>query len=193
MAARSATSTTSATRAGNRPDGYYSYQLGDWHVIALNTNIPSDSSTPQGKWLRADLAAHDGQCAVAYMHHPRFSSGPHIGRERLAPLWRILSEYGVSIAIAGHDHIYERFAPLDSKGNPDAEYGIRQFVVGTGGAESYAIEHILPGSEVQSGDAHGVLKVELRPGRYRWTFIPVDAGGFRDAGESPCHVINAVR
>ena len=180
-------------KAGPRPGGYYSYELGDWHVVALNTNIAGDSASPQGAWLKADLAAHSGHCTVAYMHHPRFSSGPHGERERVAPLWNTLAEHGASVVIAGHDHIYERFAPLDTAGHADSEFGMRQFVVGTGGADSYDIKRILEGSEVQSGNAHGVLKLTLLPGRYRWEFIPVDPGGFRDSGESTCHAMNAAR
>ncbi|MEO7455981.1 MAG: metallophosphoesterase [Gemmatimonadaceae bacterium] len=179
--------------AGPRPGGYYSYELGDWHVVALNTNLASDSASPQGQWLRADLAAHAGHCAVAYMHHPRFSSGPHSERERIAPLWNMLVGYGVSVVIAGHDHIYERFSPLDTAGNPDMERGARQFVAGTGGADNYEIKDILPGSGVQSGTAHGVLKLMLFTDHYRWDFIPVDADGFRDSGSSVCHPLLAAR
>ena len=180
-------------QAGAAPGGYYSYDLGEWHVLALNTNIPSDSASPQGQWLRADLDANAGKCTVAYMHHPRFSSGPHDGRRDVAPLWNALAERGVSVVIAGHDHIYERFAPLDTAGRVDTELGMRQFVVGTGGAEAYDIEKVLEGSEVQSGRAFGVLKLTLYPDRYRWEFIPVEAEGFRDSGESACHATHGAQ
>ena len=180
-------------RAGPRPAGYYSYEVGRWHVIALNTNIAIGDSSPQARWLRTDLALNAGRCTVAYMHHPRFSSGPHAERDALVPLWRILARSGVSIAIAGHDHIYERFSPLDADGAPDATNGVRQFVVGTGGAHRYAIAALLPGSEAHSSDTYGLLKLTLLPDRYRWAFMPVDSGGLHDAGESRCHPTHAER
>ena len=180
-------------RAGPRPGGYYSYELGRWHVIALNTNIAIDDSSAQAKWLRADLAASTGRCAIAYMHHPRFSSGPHTEREVLIPLWRIFARWGVNVVVAGHDHIYERFVPLDADGVPDAANGVRQFVVGTGGAHSYEIDTLLPGSEAHSSKTYGLLKLTLLPDRYRWAFIPVDATATHDEGESPCHPTHAER
>ena len=180
-------------RAGPRPGGYYSYELGRWHVVALNTNIAIDDSSAQARWLRADLAASSGRCAIAYMHHPRFSSGPHTEREALIPLWQILARSGVSIVVAGHDHIYERFAPLDADGAPDAASGVRQFVVGTGGARRYEIGTLLPGSEAHSSETFGLLKLTLLPDRYRWAFIPVDATAALDDGESPCHPTHAER
>ncbi len=178
-------------RAGPRPDGYYSYDLGSWHVLALNTAIAIDSGSAQDRWIRQDLDAHLGRCTVAYMHHPRFSSGPHTEQGRIAHLWRVFGRYGVSVAIAGHDHIYERFAPLDAEGHPDSVNGTRQFVAGTGGAERYSFRDIVPGSEAHSGDAYGLLKLTLLPGRYQWEFIPVERDGFRDRGESACRVTHA--
>jgi len=178
-------------RAGPRNAGYYSYDLGSWHVLALNTAIEIDSGSAQDSWIRKDLDAHLGRCTVAYMHHPRFSSGPHLEQGRVAHLWKTLARYGVSVAIAGHDHIYERFAPLDGDGVTDSVNGIRQFVAGTGGAERYTFRDILPGSEAHSGDAFGLLKLTLLPGRYQWEFVPVERDGFRDRGESPCHVTHA--
>jgi hypothetical protein len=178
-------------RAGPRGAGYYSYELGTWHVLALNTIAAVDSASPQLEWLRKDLDAHLGRCTVAYMHHPRFSSGPHTERAMLIPLWKTFARYGVSVVIAGHDHLYERFTPLDADGNADSVSGVRQFVVGTGGADRYAFRDLLPGSEAHSGDAYGVLKLSLDSGKYRWEFVPVERDGFRDRGESPCHVTHA--
>ncbi|MEO8623010.1 MAG: metallophosphoesterase [bacterium] len=178
-------------QAGPRPGGYYSYDLGTWHVISLNTNILIGVGSAQEKWLRSDLAAHLGRCTVAYMHHPRFSSGPHEERDSLIPFWRAFAAYGVSVVIAGHDHLYERFAPLDPDGNPDSLNGVRQFVVGTGGAHRYTLKNILPGSEAHSSDTFGLLKLSLLPNRYRWDFIPVDATGFHDRGESTCRPTHA--
>lgn len=178
-------------RAGPRLAGYYSYDLGSWHVLALNTSIEIDSGSAQDAWIRKDLDANPGRCTVAYMHHPRFSSGPHTEQGRLVHLWKTFTKYGVSVAIAGHDHIYERFEPLDADGKPDSVNGVRQFVVGTGGADRYTFRDILPSSEAHSGDAYGLLKLTLLPGRYQWEFIPVERDGFRDRGESPCHVTHA--
>ena len=127
------------------------------------------------------------------MHHPRFSSGPHTEREVLIPLWRIFARWGVNVVVAGHDHIYERFVPLDADGVPDAANGVRQFVVGTGGAHSYEIDTLLPGSEAHSSETYGLLKLTLLPDRYRWAFIPVDATATHDEGESPCHPTHAER
>ena len=179
--------------AGPRPSGYYSYDLGRWHVIALNTNIAIDDGSAQALWLRGDLTANAGRCTIAYMHHPRFSSGPHTEREALVPLWRILSGRGVSVAVAGHDHIYERFAPLNAAGVADTVNGVRQFVVGTGGAHRYEIGSLLPGSEAHSSEAFGLLKLTLLPDRYRWSFVPVDANALHDEGESTCRPTHAER
>jgi 3',5'-cyclic AMP phosphodiesterase CpdA len=177
--------------AAGPPNGYYSYDIGKWHVLALNTAIAVDSGSPQLLWLHSDLAANVGRCAVAYMHHPRFSSGPHNDRERLIPFWREFQQHGVSVAIAGHDHLYERFAPLDTNGQEDTLAGVRQFVVGTGGAERYTMGKLLRGSEAHSGDDFGVLKLTLLPDRYQWEFIPVNPHGLHDRGESACHVTHA--
>jgi 3',5'-cyclic AMP phosphodiesterase CpdA len=177
--------------AAGPPFGYYSYDIGTWHVVALNTAISVNAGSPQLEWLRADLDANTGRCTVAYMHHPRFSSGPHDDRERLSALWRDFQRRGVTLAIAGHDHIYERFAPLDTNGDPDTLTGVRQFIVGTGGAERYAVLHVLKGSEARSTDDFGVLKLTLLPNRYQWEFIPVHPRGFHDRGESACHPTHA--
>ncbi len=180
-------------QAGPRPGGYYSYELGTWHVIALNTNIAADAGSPQQVWLQSDLDAHLGRCTIAYMHHPRFSSGSHAERDKLIPMWRTFARYGVSVVVAGHDHLYERFAPLDTNGVPDSVNGIRQFVVGTGGAHRSSLGSVLPGSEVHSTDSFGLIRLSLLEGRYRWQFIPVKAKGFRDQGEDSCHPTHAIR
>lgn len=177
--------------AGPRGLGYYSYDLGTWHVLALNTSIPSGPRSPQHEWLRADLDANLGRCTIAYMHYPRFSSGPHLEQELVMPVWRTLVAYGVSVAVAGHDHIYERFAPLDADGTPDSVRGIRQFVVGTGGASRYDVKATMPGSEVLATRTLGVLKLSLLPTRYRWEFIPVRKNGFRDRGDAACRPTHA--
>lgn len=177
--------------AGPRGKGYYSYELGTWHVIALNTAIPIEPGTDQHAWLVRDLDANLGKCTIAYMHHPRFSSGPHEEQAVVLPLWRTFARYGLSVVVAGHDHIYERFQPMDPDGNPDPVHGIRQFVAGMGGASKYSVKRLAPGSEVNSSEGYGVLKLSLLDQRYRWQFIPVPGNTFRDSGVSTCRPTHA--
>jgi acid phosphatase type 7 len=163
--------------------GYYSYDLGDWHVVVLNSNCrPAggcESGSPQQRWLAADLAANPALCTVAYMHHPRFSSGLHGPDTTLAALWTTLSRGGVDVVLAGHDHHYERFAPYQ---------GIRSFVVGTGGRSSYPVLRRLraPRSLVANDRTYGVLRLALESDAYTWQFIPVAGASFRDSGSSGC-------
>jgi len=173
--------------AGPRPGGYYSFDVGPWHVLALNSTIAMHSRSPQGRWAAADLAAHPRKCTLAYMHHPRFSSGPHIRNQGIVPMWRLLDSAGVDVVVSGHDHIYERFAPMHENGERDDARGVRQFVAGTGGAHRYEIEMVVPNSEARSTRAHGVLKLTLYPGHYGWEFVPAAASDFTDAGSGTCH------
>ena len=178
--------------AAGEPDrAYYSYDLGAWHVIALNSNCAQvggcHAGSPQEQWLRADLAANWTACTVAYWHHPRFSSGPHGGARELWPLWQALYDAGADVVLAGHDHLYERFAPQDPAGRADPARGIRQFTVGTGGASHYGVSQIAPNSEVRNGDTFGVLKLTLHPTGYEWEFVPVAGRTFTDSGSAACH------
>ncbi len=129
--------------AGEAGKGWYSYDLGAWHVVALNSNcslVGCQAGSEQEQWLRADLAANGARCTVAYMHHPRFSSGNvHGGSSAVDPLWRALEADGAELVLAGHDHDYERFAPQTASGALDVERGVRQFVVGTGGRPLYVV------------------------------------------------------
>ncbi len=176
--------------AGEPARGYYSYDLGGWHVVVLNSNceeVGCEAGSPQERWLRAQLAAHKTQCSLAYWHHPRFSSGKHGGAPAMAPLWQALHEAGVELAISGHDHDYERFAPQDPAGKLDVARGVRQFVVGTGGKKTHRFNQAEPNSEVRDTGTFGVLKLTLSPGRYEWKFIPVAGQGFTDSGSEACH------
>lgn len=178
--------------AGERDKGYYSYDLGAWHVVALNSNCDEvggcAAGSPQEQWLRADLAAHPAACTLAYWHHPLFSSGAeHGGEPAVRPLWDALAEAGADVVLAGHEHNYERFAPQAPDGRADEAYGIREFVVGTGGAGHYPFGDPLPNSEVRNDDTFGVLALTLRPDGYDWAFVPVSDGAFSDAGSAPCH------
>jgi acid phosphatase type 7 len=178
--------------AGDPKKGYYSYDLGAWHVVVLNSNCGEiggcQKGSAQEKWLREDLAAHPTPCAVAMWHHPRFSSSiEHGNSAAMADFWRALSEAGVDIVLSGHDHDYERFAPQDADGNPDPARGIREFVVGTGGRSFYQFGQRLPTTEARSNTTHGVLKLTLHPDAYDWQFVPVEGGAFADSGSAKCH------
>ena len=175
-------------RAGIPGEGWYSYHIGDWHVVVLNSNcelIACGPGSDQHGWLVADLAASDARCTVAYMHHPRFSSGPHGDYPPVAPLWEALDAAGVELLLVGHDHLYERFAAQAPDGTPDPG-GIRQFTVGTGGYELYPANRVAPNSEVLIDDAFGVLELTLGEGSYDWRFLIVD-GTEADAGSGPCN------
>jgi hypothetical protein len=162
-------------------NGWYSYTLGAWHVIVLNSNCDEvggcGRKSPQWRWLRADLAAHRSRCTLAYWHHPRFSSGAHGSNTAYAPFWNLLARAKADVVLQGHDHHYERFAPLT---------GIRSFVVGTGGRSHYPTLWPRPGSVVRNSTAYGVLRLTLRPAGYDWTFVPVPGSTFTDAGRSSC-------
>ncbi|HEX7290817.1 MAG TPA: metallophosphoesterase [Conexibacter sp.] len=176
-------------RAGRPGEGWYSYALGRWHVVVLNSNcdvVGCGAGSRQQRWLRADLAAHPTRCTLAYWHHPRFSSGLHGSDDALAPLWRTLQRGGADVALAGHDHDYERFAPQDADGRLDRAHGIVQLVVGTGGKSHYPI--LLPQRASRAhASVFGVLRLTLGRGAYRWRFVAEPGVGFRDAGTARCH------
>jgi len=161
--------------------GWYSYSLGAWHVIVLNSNCSEvggcGRGSPQVRWLQSDLAAHPTRCTLAYWHHPRFSSGIHGSDTTYAPFWDILARAKADLVLQGHDHDYERFAPIK---------GIRSFVVGTGGKSHYPTLFPRPGSVVRNGDTFGVLRLTLRASGYDWKFLPAGKGTFTDAGTSRC-------
>ena len=171
--------------AGPAGRGYYSYDLGEWHILALNSAIAAGPGSPQLAWLRADLEASRARCAVAYWHNPVFSSGPNGSQSPMRDVWRVLQEFGVDVALAGDDHDYERFAPQDANGRFDPDRGIRQFVVGTGGAPLYEFASPRPNSEFRAS-VWGVLKLTLKTDAYGWDFIAV-SGVVIDAGSGPCH------
>lgn len=176
-------------QAGPPGTGWYSYDLGAWHVVSLNSNCSlvggCGSDSPQERWLRADLAAHPTACTLAYWHHARFSSGIHGGDTTTDGLWRALQAAGADVVLSGHDHDYERFAPLDPSGRPDAA-GMRLFVVGTGGESLYPFSLPVPGSEVRHASAYGVLKLTLRATGYDWNFLAVSGADFTDTGTATC-------
>lgn len=177
--------------AGERGKGWHSFDVGPWHVVALNSNCAAvggcGAGSEQERWLRADLAESAARCTLAYWHHPRFSSGSVHGSDPVTgDLWRALADGGADVVLAGHEHSYERLAPLDSGGGVDTERGIRSFVVGTGGRSHYGFGVPRVGSEVRNGSTFGVLELALSDDGYRWRFVPA-GGTFTDEGEGRCH------
>jgi hypothetical protein len=174
---------------GDSGDLWYSYDLGTWHIIAVNSEASVDTGSSQEAWLRADLAAHTKPCTLAYWHRPRFSSGStHGSAAYMQPVWQDLYDAGADVVLSGHEHNYERFAPQRGTGAFDAARGIREFVVGTGGAGLYNHEAApLPNSEVFNGTTWGVLKLTLYASSYTWEFVPVAGGAFADRGSGACH------
>lgn len=179
--------------AGDPTTGYYSFDLGDWHIVVLNSNlscavISCAAGSPQEQWLRADLAANTKACTLAYWHHPRFNSGASHGNDiDVAPFWDALYQYNADVILNGHEHVYERFAPQTPSAVADAARGIRQFTVGTGGRSHYTFGTIQPNSEVREGNTYGVLKLTLHSTGYDWQFVPVAGASFTDSGSGTCH------
>jgi hypothetical protein len=167
--------------AGEPGQGWYSYELGAWHVVALNSNCAfvggCGVGSPQLTWLQADLAAHPAECLLAYWHAPRYSSGRHGSLTHTDALWTALVGAGMDVALAGHDHSYERLV-VD---------GVREFVVGTGGRSLYAFDReALPATEVRQDDSYGLLRLDLSKGGYEWEFLPLSPTVFSDAGTGVC-------
>lgn len=178
--------------AGDPTKGYYSYNLGSWHIVVINSNCSKvggcGPNSPQVKWLEGDLAENPAKCTLAYWHHPRFSSGEHGDNPYMKTIWQDLYNAGVDIVLNGHDHDYERFAPMDGDGNADPNKGIREFVVGTGGKNYYPFSGKFDAnSDVHAADVFGLLKLTLNPGSYSWQFLPEPGKSFSDSGSGTCH------
>lgn len=171
-------------------DPWYSYDLGEWHIIALDSECEETKdcvpNSRQGRWLRADLAASQATCTLAMWHVPRFSSGFHGNDKDLDDFWQILYDAGADVIVNGHDHDYERFAPQDPDAVEDRVKGIREFVVGTGGTALRPFEKLAANSELRVASIYGVLKFTLHPSSYEWQFIPTK-GDFSDSGGAHCH------
>lgn len=183
-------------KAGPVGKGYYSYDLGAWHIIVLNTNCAAGglggcaAGSPEEHWLKQDLAQHTNACILAYGHHALFSSGvfrSHAVHPELKALWQDLYAAHADLVLAGHEHSYERFAPQDPDGKLDPEKGIREIVVGTGGRSHDLLGFANPNSEVRDWETYGVLKLALSPASYSWEFIPEAGKTFRDSGSGVCH------
>jgi hypothetical protein len=175
--------------AGDPAKGYYSYELGTWHVIVLNTTCEKAGGcgvgSAQEQWLRQDLIQHPVACTVAYFHIPLWSSGGRASPNAKA-LVTALYQAGAELVLTGHDHTYERFAAQDPDGLPDPN-GVREFVVGTGGANHTSFTTIAANSEVRDATTYGILRLTLQPGGYAWSFVPEPGGLFRDSGSGSCH------
>ena len=175
--------------AGPRDQGWYSFDQGAWHLVALNSNCDRVGCGPgsaQQQWLAADLAAHPNRCTLAFWHHPRWSGGEHGDNPAVGPLVKTLYAAGADLVLAGHDHDYERFAPLDPSGAADLGRGLRQFVVGSGGKSHYRVTPTRH-TEAFTDDTFGVLELTLRPTGYDWSFRPEAGRTFTDHGSTPCH------
>jgi hypothetical protein len=177
--------------AGDPAKGYYSYDLGAWHVVVINSNcgaVSCAAGSPQETWLRADLAASTATCTLAYWHHPRWSSGTtHGSQSMMGPIYLALYDNNADVVLAGHEHNYERFAPLNPSGAVDSARGIREFVVGTGGRSHYPFGSPITGSEVRNNDTYGVLQLTLAATSYSWQFLPEAGKTFADSGTGNCH------
>jgi hypothetical protein len=175
--------------AGDPTKGYYSWNLGSWHIIALNSECSHvggcDSGSAQETWLRADLAAHPNACTLVSWHEPRWSSGEHGDAIQMAAIWDDLAVDHVDVVLAGHNHDYERLPPLDGSGAPAAT-GVQEFVVGTGGKNHYRFAAPPIAGEVRDDTSFGILKLTLHPTSYEWQFLPAPGYVFSDAGSMDC-------
>lgn len=177
--------------AGDRKKGYYSFDLGDWHLIALNSNCKfvggCEAGSPQETWLKADLKTNKKACTLAFWHHPRYSSAVHGNNSGMEAFWQDLYSAGAELVLSGHDHDYERFAPQGLNGKLDPQRGIRQFVIGNGGKSLYPFKTIRANSEVRNNDTYGVLKLTLKPKGYDWEMQSIPGSDFTDKGSALCH------
>jgi Calcineurin-like phosphoesterase len=177
--------------AGTPGQGWYSYELGAWHVIALNSNCSfvggCGPGSPQEAWLRADLKAHPATCTLAYWHHPRWSGGQVTSDADTDMFWQDLFAGNADVVLVGHAHNYQRFAPQNPVGVADPARGIRQFVVGTGGNPNLHPVAPIANTEVTNRDTWGVLKLTLHPRGYDWQFVRAAGGNFTDSGSQACH------
>ena len=177
--------------AGEPGKGWYVYELGAWRIYALNSNCSAiggcGPDAPQTTWLREDLAAHPRRCVLAIWHHARWGTGRHGDADFMDDIWNTLYDAGAELVLSGHEHNYQRFAPLDRRGRIDRERGLRQITVGTGGRAHEKFRTRRATTEARNDDTYGVLKVELRRGRYDFEFIPVEGKEFTDSGSGECH------
>lgn len=172
-------------RAGLKGKGYYSFDLEQWHVVALNSNLQDSAKQEQNTWLAADLERNKRRCILAFWHHPLFSSSSHGDNPKMRDIAKTLFAKRASVILAGHDHVYERFYPQSPTGKQYLKRGIRMFTVGTGGASLYSFKSTHPNSQVRYNGRPGVLKLVLKPTSYKWEFINTK-GQIKDQGDANC-------
>ena len=179
-------------RAGSTENGYYSFDIGSWHIVSLNSNCTGEgvggcaANSPQAVWLENDLSASNNACTLVYWHHPRYGAGSHGDKTKMDYFWQLLDANNVDVALAGHDHNYQRFAPMDLTGSADSN-GVREFVVGTGGKSHYSLNSSDDNLEVYNTSAYGVLKMTLHDTSYDWEFVGESANTI-DSGNWNCNV-----
>jgi hypothetical protein len=180
-------------RAGRPDRGYYSYNRGAWHIVALNSNCGKvggcGRSSAQGRWLRGNLSDHRARCTLAYFHHPLYATGNGTPTPDVKPLWHILYNHHADVILSGHAHRYERYAPITPGGVVDQDNGIRQFIVGTGGNSGGGEinRDQAPGLRVVNLVTPGVLKLDLSAGSYKWKLVHIAGKTFSDSGTDTCH------
>jgi chitodextrinase len=175
---------------GARGKGWYSFNVGSWHLIGLNSNcsrVACTAGSEQEQWLRADMAANPTTCTLAFWHHPRWSSGHDGNGTFMQPMWQALYDGNVDLALVGHSHHYERFARQNASGALDNSRGIREFIVGVGGAFFTGASSPIANSEVRQNNTYGVLKLTLHPTSYDWQFVSEPGKTFTDSGTQACH------
>jgi len=173
--------------AGPAQRGYFSFSLGKWRIVSINSNLPAAEHQQQVAWLKTELAKHPARCTLAYWHHPLYSSGGHGNNPHMADIWQVLYDAHADVVLAAHDHDYERFAPQNAAGQRDDAHGMREFVVGTGGAKLTQLFLRKPHSEIRDNTTPGVLRMVLKDVSYAWEFLPIAGGSFTDQGEALCH------
>jgi hypothetical protein len=179
--------------------GYYSFDLGTWHIIALNTNIGAtadeacgkiacDEGSAQERWLKADLAAHTQRCTLAYWHQPRFTAGCHADDTDVQALWNDLYAANADVILNGHEHDYQRFVPMNPSGLADDRRGLVEFIVGTGGTRISCPTHTTTSTlAAHENGTYGILRLTLRPASYDYRFVPVAGRSYSDTGSGRCH------
>jgi acid phosphatase type 7 len=177
-------------KAGDPSKGYYSYNLGAWHIVVVNSNCAAiggcETGSSQEKWLRSDLKASSNTCQIVMWHHPRFSSGAEHGNaDFMQDIWKAASDNRVELVLNGHEHTYERFAPMNAAGEADPG-GTTEIVVGSGGISHYHLGIKKPNSQTFNADTYGVLKLELAASSYKFEFLPDPGKTFTDAGSGNC-------
>lgn len=173
--------------AGPAGKGYYSFNVGSWHIVNLNSEIDISASGAQVTWLKNDLAANPTACTLAMWHRPRWSSGEHGNQTDTGAMYQALYNANAEIVLSGHDHDYERFAPQNPSGGLDTARGIRQWILGTGGVAFRSFTTIRTNSQVRNNNTYGALKLTLHPNSYDWQYLPVGGGTLSDSGTTACH------